>query len=673
MTIPIIVLVNFPNFIFPFSLFFFFRYNSRLVRCLASISFISRQVLALGVTVYTPSVALNTILGVPYWMSLVGITVVGIIFTVLGGLKAAITADVIQGLTMITISLAIIIQGTYETGGPLKVFNTAKDANRFQFFNFTGDFTVRVDTTSAFLGQLFMSISQFGCSQNFVQRYVSLKTFAEVKRTMLSNIPMIIVLFSLSWIVGMGVFSTYVNCDPLAAGYTKKMDEILPFFVEDKFAYLPGFLGLFMATIFNGALSLSVSNINSLATVTWEDFLSPLPQFKGLTEKQEVNTIKFLGCVYSIIILGVAFGVGLLSGVIESAMLMTSVTAGPLLGVFILAMIFPMSNWKGAATGMIISNIVSLWLAFGSFTVKSALPDLMPTYTDGCTNDTFSRTITKSSSSWLVNNMPLEVGWDMENVPTSPPVHDASVLESFYSISYMYWSIIGTLTTVIVGIVVSWLTASKEDIYDSKLLFKLAFKFSQYLPGKDRQYKNLPTKTTSGLVKDLKVTFPAEKDNLAFEIDGDPEFVNARKKSNGFTIATIEDINKIDIISDDNLPSKIIISDKNGKKEVGNGLESLQIKSLVVDNEQLLLKPIEIYKRIDENYNSTNLFVSTAFCIIFRNIPRASYVRVMQQHEAQCVPKDLAETGQPQLSDMTQIAQVFPLQLLHTKIHPRRS
>lgn len=165
----------------------------------------------------------------------------------------------------------------------------------------------------------------------------------------------------------------------------------------------------------------------------------------------------------------------------------------------------------------------------------------------------------------------------------------------------MYWSIIGTFATVIVGIVVSWLTASKEDIYDSKLLFKLALKLSQYLPGKDRQYKDLPIKTTSGLVKDLKVTFPAEKDNLAFEIDGDPEFVNARKKSNGFTIATIEDINKIDIISDDNLPSKSIISDKNGKNDVGNGLESLQIKSLVIHNEQLLLKPIEIYKRIDEN------------------------------------------------------------------------
>ncbi|XP_059611240.1 sodium-coupled monocarboxylate transporter 1 [Phlebotomus argentipes] len=576
------------------------RYNSRLVRCLASISFILRQVLALGVTVYTPSVALNTIIGVPYWMSLVGITVVGILFTVLGGLKAAITADVIQGVTMIAISVAIIIQGIFETGSPKKVYDTVKDEGRFQFFNFSGDFTLRVDTVSAWVGQLFMSLSQFGCQQNFVQRYVSLKTFAEVKKTMLSNIPMIIILFSLSWIVGMGVFSTYVNCDPLAAGYTKKMDEILPFFVEDKFAYLPGFLGLFMATIFNGALSLSVSNINSLATVTWEDFLSPLPHFKGLTEKQEVNTIKFLGCMYSIIVMGVAFSVGLLSGVIESAMLMTSVTSGPLLGVFLLAMIFPMSNWKGAATGMIMSNVVSFWLAFGSFTVKSSQPVLMPTSVDGCTNHTFSQAITKSSSSWLVNNMPLEVGWNSSYaIPTTPPAHDPTILQSFYSISFMYWSIIGTFVTVFVGVVVSWLTASSDDVYDSNLLFKPAFNFSKWLPGKARQYKAMPSKTAPE--KCLKVNLPTEKDNLGFEIEEGAELGSHTKRVNGFTTATIEDLNKIDTVNEENLPSMNIVIDKNAKKETGNGLESVQIKSLVVDNKMFSPKPVEIYKRIDEN------------------------------------------------------------------------
>lgn len=53
---------------------------------------------------------------------------------------------------------------------------------RLNFWNFTGDLTVRVDTTSAWLGQLFMSLSQIGCQQNFMQRYVSLKSLKEVRK-----------------------------------------------------------------------------------------------------------------------------------------------------------------------------------------------------------------------------------------------------------------------------------------------------------------------------------------------------------------------------------------------------------------------------------------------------------------------------------------------------------
>lgn len=50
--------------------------------------------------------------------------------------------------------------------------------------------------------------------------------------------------------------------------------------------------------------------------------------------------------------MGISFGVGLLSGVIESSMLVTSATSGPLLGVFILAMLIPCCNWKVRVTLM---------------------------------------------------------------------------------------------------------------------------------------------------------------------------------------------------------------------------------------------------------------------------------------------------------------------------------
>jgi hypothetical protein len=70
----------------------------------------------------------------------------------------------------------------------------------------------------------------------------------------MANIPVITVLFSLSWVAGMVIFASYANCDPLSLGYISKIDEIVPFYVEDKFVFLPGLLGLFMATLFNGAL-----------------------------------------------------------------------------------------------------------------------------------------------------------------------------------------------------------------------------------------------------------------------------------------------------------------------------------------------------------------------------------------------------------------------------------
>lgn len=140
------------------------------------------SILNLGVTVFTPTVALYTILGIPIWMSLLAITLISIIFNLLGGLKAAITADVIQVLVTIVVSAAIIIQSTIVAGGVSKVYNKNHDSGRLDFFKFTGDMTVRVDTTSAWLGQLFMSLSLFGCQQNFVQRYLSMKSIKEVTK-----------------------------------------------------------------------------------------------------------------------------------------------------------------------------------------------------------------------------------------------------------------------------------------------------------------------------------------------------------------------------------------------------------------------------------------------------------------------------------------------------------
>ncbi|EDW54607.1 GM18682 [Drosophila sechellia] len=468
------------------------RFKSRTVRCLASATYIVRQICNLGITVYTPSVALSTVIGIPYWASITGMAVICIFFTIMGGLKAAINADVIQTVTILVVTVAVCIQGTISTGGLKKVYQLNRDNGRLNFWNFTGDMTVRVDTTSAWLGQLFMSLSQIGCQQNFMQRYVSLKSLKQVRRVMLTNVPLVFFFFSISWISGMVIYSTYINCDPYAEGYIKKPDEILPFFVEDQLGFLPGFVGIFMATLFNGALCMMVSNLNSLATVIWEDFISQLPKFKGLSDKQQLRILKSITVVCGLIIMGVAFGVGLLAGVIESSLLVFSATSGPLLGCFILAMMVPIANWKGTSAGMVTACAFVLWIIGGGMTVTKDNP-LLPTTTDGCTNDTFAQSIGKpivepGQMPWLLSHTPID-GFNQSFVPTQPTIApERSGLETFYSISFMYYSLIGTALTVIIGTVISLLTQHPDDAYDGKLLHPLIFRLCERFSGRKPYY-----------------------------------------------------------------------------------------------------------------------------------------------------------------------------------------
>ncbi|XP_008198466.1 sodium-coupled monocarboxylate transporter 1 isoform X1 [Tribolium castaneum] len=472
------------------------RFKSRLVRCLASGTYIVRQLLNQGVTVFTPCVALNTVIGIPYWASIFGITLVSVIFTILGGLKAAILADVMQGLTMIAVSLAIIIQGCIEVGGFGAVFERNKADGRLDFFNFSMDPTIRVTTTSALIGQLFMSLSIFGCQQNFVQRYCSMDSQKKVTKTLMCNIPVITVLFSLSWVVGMVVYATYASCDPYTSGYIEKYDEVLPFFVEDRFNYLPGILGLFMASLFNGALSLNVSNLNSLATVTFEDFLKPIPFLKGLKDKHQLYTIKAIGVLYGFVIMGISFGVGLLDGVIESSMLVTSATSGPLLGVFIMALLIPCTNWKGASTGVIAGHLVTLWITFGRLTIEKPPSPQLPLSTEGCTNTSFNDHILKpehQSAYWTfttttsapINNNTGNFSLDVINTTRAAP---SDPLTQLYSVTYMYYSLIGCFISILIGWTVSYFTGSESDLYDQELIHPIARKMANFFPGKKRRY-----------------------------------------------------------------------------------------------------------------------------------------------------------------------------------------
>lgn len=127
--------------------------------------------------------------------------------------------------------------------------------------------------------------------------------------------------------------------------------------------------------------SIYVSTLNSVATVTWEDFLSHIPMFRKFADFKQLVAIKALGVSYAIICMGLAYIVSMFSGVIEISMFVNAATSGTLIGVFILAMLVPFANGKGASVGMIASHVIITALSITSFLGRNSIlkAELLPT------------------------------------------------------------------------------------------------------------------------------------------------------------------------------------------------------------------------------------------------------------------------------------------------------
>lgn len=64
------------------------------------------------------------------------ICVVCVFYTMFGGIKAVVWADVIQALIMIGSCIVFVVLGVIKVGGLSTVWQRATDGNRIEFFKF---------------------------------------------------------------------------------------------------------------------------------------------------------------------------------------------------------------------------------------------------------------------------------------------------------------------------------------------------------------------------------------------------------------------------------------------------------------------------------------------------------------------------------------------------------
>ncbi|XP_071093128.1 sodium-coupled monocarboxylate transporter 1-like isoform X1 [Haliotis cracherodii] len=420
------------------------RFKSRAAKLTGTAITIFQQIIYMGIASYAPSTALEAVTGFPVWAAIVVVGAVSSFYTVLGGLKAVVWTDLFQSLVIVSGLLAVVIQGTMLVGGVGEVWRINNAWGRINFFDFDPSPTTRHTFWSLVVGGTIAWTGTYGVNQASIQRFCAVPTLQKARISLMLNAAGVLILLTILCLAGITIFAYYAirGCDPLSAKYIGNSNQLLPYFVMEVLDY-PGVPGLFIACLFSGTLSTVSSCLSAVTAVVWEDMLKPFLEDR-LSEGHKTIVTKILVLVFGAAGTAMAFMAKNLGGtVLQAALSFAGAATGPLMGMFALGAFFPWANWIGAVVGGICGLAFPLWLGIGAYSVVGS-PTVLAFPKSNCSDSNFTTTtITPSYST---------------NVTTSVTDVNTSGLTGLYSISYLWYTPIGTATVIIVGLLVSILS-----------------------------------------------------------------------------------------------------------------------------------------------------------------------------------------------------------------------
>jgi len=192
------------------------RFDAK-TRALAGIVFLIQRGAAVGLALYAPAIVMSVILGWNDRATTLAIGVICVLYTTLGGIPAVTWTDVMQMMIifagLILALLTVISLMPHGVGFGDAVY-LAGAVGKLNAVDTKLDWDNRYNLWSGLLGGTFLMLGYFGCDQSQVQRYLTGKSVAQSKLSMLFNamakVPMqFFILF-----VGAMVFVFYLFAQP---------------------------------------------------------------------------------------------------------------------------------------------------------------------------------------------------------------------------------------------------------------------------------------------------------------------------------------------------------------------------------------------------------------------------------------------------------------------------
>lgn len=192
------------------------RFDAR-TRALASLLFLVSRSLSCGVIIAAPAVILSIVLGWNLTLTILGIGVPTVLYTMVGGVQAVTWTDVKQ---MVVITLAVgtavvlLLLQLPEQVSVGDALYTAGATGRLQALDFEWNLNKTYTFWSGLIGGLFLMLSYFGADQSQVQRYLTAKSIPEGRTSLLMSAYWKIPLQFLIPLIGVLIFVFYLFHQP---------------------------------------------------------------------------------------------------------------------------------------------------------------------------------------------------------------------------------------------------------------------------------------------------------------------------------------------------------------------------------------------------------------------------------------------------------------------------
>ena len=338
-------------------------------RRFASLIFMVTRVMAASVRLAVPAIPIALMLGIPVWAAILLLAAGTALYTYLGGLKAVIWIDLIQVLVYLSGAVIALAYILHAVPGGLGHLIAAGGGVRL--VDATFDLSKPYTLWAGLLGGSFLAMASHGADQLIVQRLLACRGLRDAQRALIGSGVVVIAQFALFLTIGVALAAFFAGrpidptgLDPLAF---HSSDEIFPAFIV---RHLPPIASAYLvAGIFSAAMCSESSALNSLASALAHDIVAPLFGEQVLDGTRGLWLGRLLTLVWTLVLAALSVGFSRLGQgepAVQVALGLASVTAGGLLGAFLIGLLLRRATQGDVLLAIAASATLMLALWLGS-------------------------------------------------------------------------------------------------------------------------------------------------------------------------------------------------------------------------------------------------------------------------------------------------------------------